>query len=215
MLFNSLYWACKGFEFALRAIGSLVLLFLPSGIKIGMLIDDFVPDFRIDPDNPKKFWGYNLWIGGIPIVYRKPLPKEGIRSIWHAILGEKDIWIPNSQNYTYHKDDDGIWKPGSFFDPPKQYGILHHGVLDLGSAALVGVVGYLIYKSGLPQMAGAFLKNTISTGYKYTKIFKNMESAKGYAEITTDVDEMLDYFATHGDKLDNLAGLLGVRMVIR
>jgi hypothetical protein len=208
---NALWYAAKSFEFALRALGSLVLLFLPSGIKIGVLIDDFVPDFRIDV---KKYHAIRLTIGKT-FVLEHALPKSNFREIWQAFVGQKDWYIEDSEYWTYHKDpEDGIYKPGSWFDPVKQYGILRDGVIDIGSVLLIVAIGYALYASGIPKMAVNFIKNTVSPIYKASRVYKNTMSAKGYTEIAEDVDDIVDFFDDNEKILKAIQSRLGVRLVI-
>jgi hypothetical protein len=210
---NSLYYAAKAFEFALRTVGQLVLLFLPSGVKIGLLVDGFVPDFKMDE---KKFWGFTIKINDVPVpgLSRKPFPKGGVREIWQGILGQKDIWIEGSEYWAYFKDDEGNWKPGWMFTPDKQYGVFHNAFLDVGTAILVALVGFALWKTGIPKMCGTFLKNAISSGYKLARIQKSRAAAQGYEEISEDVDDLEQYFAENKELLQMISSKIGVRLVI-
>lgn len=211
MLVNALYHACKGFEFALRALGSLVLLFLPSGIKVGLLIDDFVPDFTLEE---KDFHAIRITIGG-QWTLQHPLPKGNIREIWQGLIGENDWFIPDSENWTYHKDpNDGIYKPGVMFDPVKQYGILGDGVIDLGSVLLVLAIGFAIWATGIPKMAFTFVKHAISAGYQAVLIRKNLSTTRNFEEITDSVEDLEEFFVDNEDILKAIQSRLGVRLVI-
>lgn len=206
VILNALYGACKVTQSLLRVLGQLVLLLLPSGIKVVLMDAWEIPDFR---QEKRYFDSFNLTIGGFPVAYRHPLPKDGVRRWWAAFVSPIDIHIPGSEHYFYFKTNKGFWKRGDEYDPVRRYQVIGHGIIDASMVGIMYAIAKALKKVGLIKTAYVFLRSLLKDAYFINKIFFDGED-----DVTEDdVDKILDEIQDVEEDVEKVSEQLGVRLI--
>jgi hypothetical protein len=188
----ALWWACDKTVNALAAISSLILLFLPSGVKIPMLMDAEVPRFY-ESLPPQKFWGWSIrlklpFAAPVNLGNIHPLPKEGYKTVFQNWVAPYDIFVGDGQHVWFEDEDTGEWKPGNQFTPPKKYGVFQHMIFDAGTVFLIVAVASILKQIGAFKTAKVFLSKLFGTYSSVRKTLKNRAMRRKLEQLTKKVD---------------------------
>jgi hypothetical protein len=188
---DALYYACTVTVKGLQLLSQMVTLLLPSGIRIPLMIDGQVPDFRL-PE--KKFWAWSLWIGGHLIVSYKPLPKDSYKTVWQNFVRPWDIQVGTGEYIFF--DVDGELIRGSEMTPPRKYGLFEHGVIDAGSLFLIIAIANLLIQSGLVKTAKVFATKIFTQIKGYKSRRRAIATSRKLDKLIemSDIDSLSDEF---------------------
>lgn len=213
---DMLYEACVATVEVFGLLAKIIHLVLPSGLALELWDGSNVPDFRL-PE--KRFWYVSFRLLDSEIA-KIPLPKTDLWSIWKVLVAPINPIIDGSDTW-YYRDTDGSLKQGFECDPPRSYGILTEGFVDVGTLILVLGIVYILIKSGMIKTATAFVQKVWLI--IKTRQFKAMQRETN--EIVTHIEQMASDSELGEHNLGQLEqilldvngikNLIGLRMVFR
>jgi hypothetical protein len=208
----ALWWAADKTVNALAAISSLILLFLPSGVKIPIMQDAEVPAFY-ESLPEQKFWGWSLRlkIPFLPIINLgeiHPLPKQGYKTVFQNWVAPNDIFVGNGEHVWFEDPENpGIWKPGNQYDPVKKYGVFQHMIFDAGTLFLIIAIASILKQIGAFETAKTFLSKLFGTYSSVRKTLKARRMRREIEKLTRKVDVI-----SVGNEFQVIQNGVGVRM---